>query len=78
MDSVDLLRLFEEITLLSLVKLVFVVGILVYTVFAFLMLRQIQVMSRVVMMKYDYVIKIIGVAHSVFALMVLLVALVIL
>lgn len=78
MDSVDLLRLLEKITLLSLVKLVFVVGILVYTVFAFLMLRQIQVMSRVVMMKYDYVIKIIGVAHSVFALMVLLVALVIL
>ena len=68
----------SSITLLSIVKVLLVILLLVYAIFAFLMMRQTVAMTRAISMKDDYVIRILGVAHLVFTVLVLVLAIAIL
>lgn len=72
----DVLTIIQTITFLDVVKFLIVLLLLVYAVFALLMMRQVAAMTRAVAMKDDFVIRLLGVAHFAFALVVLVVALV--
>lgn len=65
----------DGFSLLLVLKVMIIIGMLVYVVFAFFMARQIVVMGRAITMKDDYIIRILGIAHFVFASLVLFVAL---
>lgn len=64
--------LFSIITLLGVVKVLTVTLLLVYTVFALLMVRQVFAMTKAVSMKDDFVIRILGVLNFGFAILVFL------
>lgn len=68
------LSLFESITVLAVVKVMVVTLLLVYAVFALLMMRQIGAMTKAVTMRDDYIIRILGVLNFGFAIFVLLMA----
>lgn len=68
----------SSITLLFVVKIMIVVLLGVYSVFAGLMMRQISMMTKAVTMKDDFIIRVIGIVHFAFALVVFLMALFIL
>ncbi|GEM_PF-1036169 len=72
----EVLGFFEGLTILSFVKLLLVVGLAVYVFFAFLMFRQIESMNAAVKTADSFVIRILGIAHLVFAILVLFVAIV--
>ena len=74
----DIFSLVQSITFLSIVKLLLLILLLVYTVFAGLMTRQITAMTRAVMMKDDFVIRGLGLAHFGLAVLIFLMALFIL
>lgn len=76
MDS--LLTFFESITLLLVVKWLMVVLLVVYTIFAYLMMRQTKAMTKAITMKDDYVIRMAGVIHLAAAVLVLVLAILIL
>lgn len=73
----DILLFFDGITLLLVVKILIVTLLLVYGIFAGLMMRQVSAMTKAIMMKDDFVIRILGIAHFVVAMVVLLLALMI-
>lgn len=73
-----LIIFFESITLLILVKWLMIVFLVVYTIFAYLMVRQVRVMIKAVSMKDDYIIKIFANSHFVFASLVLVLTILIL
>lgn len=64
---------FEGFSPLILVKLLLIAGVIVYSMFALLMSRQINLMGRAISMKDDFVVQIIGIAHLVYTLLVLLI-----
>lgn len=66
--------LFDGLSLLLVVKGLLVILLLVYLVFAFLMMRQISSMTRAILMQDDYIIRGIGIIHFVFAVVVFLTA----
>ncbi len=66
--------LFQSITLLTIVKVLVVVLLVVYLIFAGLMMLQIKAMTRAITMKDDFIIQILGVLHFVFAILVFLMA----
>lgn len=70
----NLLTLLESITFLLNIKLLVVVLLVVYTIFAFLMMKQISAMTRAVSMKDDFVIRMLGGLHFAFAVLTLLLA----
>lgn len=72
------LQLFQAITLLGVFKVLMVVLLGVYGVFAFLMMRQVAAMTRAISMKDDYLIRALATLHFGFAVVVLTTALVIL
>ena len=74
----DPILILESITLLSIAKVLVIVLLLVYVVFALLMMKQVAAMTRAVTMKDDFVIRILGVLNFVFAVLVFLIALLIL
>lgn len=74
----NLITILESITLLSIVKLLILILLAVYNIFAYLMMRQIKAMTRAVIVKDDYVIRILGVGHFVFAVLVLFIAAIVL
>ncbi len=74
----DPILILESITLLSITKVLVIVLLLVYVVFALLMMKQVAAMTRAVTMKDDFVIRILGVLNFVFAVLVFLIALLIL
>lgn len=74
----DPILILESITLLSITKVLIVVLLLVYVVFALLMMKQVSAMTKAVTMKDDFVIRILGVLNFVFAVLVFLIALFIL
>ncbi|MFZ2199391.1 MAG: DUF5657 family protein [Microgenomates group bacterium] len=74
----DPITILQSITILSITKVMIVVLLLVYVVFALLMMRQITAMTKAVTMKDDYIIRILGVLNFVFAVLVFLIALFIL
>lgn len=74
----DPFLILESITLLSITKVLLVVLLLVYVIFALLMMKQVAAMTRAVTMKDDFVIRVLGVLNFVFAVLVFLIALLIL
>lgn len=70
----DLFSLVDSITFLSVVKFLLVTLLLVYSVFALLMMRQISDMTKAVTMKDDFVIRLLGVLNFGFAIIVFLMA----
>lgn len=52
----------------SVVKIFFIVGLSVYLIFALVIMRQIQIMSETVKLQFELPIKILGLAHFLFAL----------
>lgn len=68
----------DNLSVLSFVKVFFIVGLGLYAFFAYLMLRQVGVMSRAVEMQDEYIVKIIGIAHFLLAVFILLIALLVL
>jgi hypothetical protein len=74
----DPILILESITLLSITKVLVIVLLLVYVIFALLMMKQVAAMTKAVTMKDDFVIRILGVLNFVFAVLVFLIALLIL
>lgn len=74
----DPITILESITLLGIAKVLIVILLLVYVVFALLMMKQITAMTKAVTMKDDFVIRILGMLNFGFAVFVLLIALFIL
>lgn len=74
----EIIAFFNSITLLSVVKLLMVLLLIVYTIFAYLMMIQAKAMTKAIVMRDDYVIRILAVAHLVMAGLVLFIALTIL
>jgi uncharacterized membrane protein len=70
----DPLNALQSITLLGIFKVMLIVLLGVYGVFAGLMMRQIGAMTKAVTMKDDFLIRLLGLIHFVFALLVLFVA----
>lgn len=68
---------FEWINLLLIVKGMLVILLSVYTLFAYLMMRQIKAMTKAVQMQDDYIIRALGMIHFGFALVVLVISLVV-
>lgn len=64
----------EGLTILMVVKVMVVLLLLIYMIFAGLMMRQIISMTRAVTMRDDFIIKIMGIVHFVFAILVFLMA----
>ncbi len=71
----ELLTLFDGFTVLTLIKILVVILLGVYTIFAGLMMTQIMAMTKAVMIKDGFIIQILGLIHFVFAVLVLLLAL---
>lgn len=74
----DIIATMQSITFLSVVKLLVVTLLLVYSVFALLMMRQIAAMTRAVAMRDDFVIRLLGVLNFGFAIFVFILAIAIL
>jgi len=72
------ITILQSVTALLILKTLMVVLLLVYAVFAFLMMKQVSAMTRVISMKDDYIIRALGVLHFVFAIVVLILSLAIL
>lgn len=70
----NIFTVLESITLLSIVKLLIVTLMVVYSIFAFLMMQQIGAMTRAVSMRDDFAIRILGIIHFAFALLVMVIA----
>ena len=70
----QLLTFFDNFTILTLVKLLVVVLLGVYGVFAGLMALQIRAMTKAITMKDDFIIQILGLLHLIFAILVFLMA----
>lgn len=70
----NIFTVLESITLLSIVKLLIVTLMVVYSIFAFLMMQQIGAMTRAVSMRGDFAIRILGIIHFAFALLVMVIA----
>jgi hypothetical protein len=68
----DLISLLQSITLLSIVKVLLVMLLGVYLIFAGLMMTQIGAMTRAVVIKDGFIIKTLGIIHFTFALLILL------
>lgn len=69
MDPISFL---QSITLLSIVKVLLVILLGVYAIFAGLMMTQIGAMTRAVVIKDGFIMKTLGFIHFGFALLVLL------
>ena len=74
----DFIYWFENFSFIGVFKLLLVVLLIVYGLFAYMMMRQIGVMSRAIRMKDEYIVKVLGVAHFAFALLVLVVSVLVL
>lgn len=64
--------------ILSMIKTMFLIGALIYVVFAIVVIRQIQIMKNTLMTTYAPFIKILGYLHFALAILVLLIFLTIL
>ncbi|MFH2019070.1 MAG: DUF5657 family protein [bacterium] len=74
----EIISIFESITVLAIVKLMIVILLLVYNVFAYLMMRQTRAMNKAVEIGDGFIIRILGISHFIFAVLVLLVAVIVL
>lgn len=76
MDKIFLL--FDGFTVFTLVKILLILLLGVYTVFAGLMMAQIGAMNRAIVIRDGFIMKILGLIHFGFAILVFLMALFIL
>lgn len=67
-----------ESSFLPIIKIVFLVGFLIYIVFAFILVRQVDLMTETLELGHEKIIKYISVAHMVFSVLVFLLALILL
>jgi hypothetical protein len=74
----DLLGIIQSITFLDIVKFLIVTLLLVYSIFALLMMRQVGAMTKAVTMRDDFIIRLLGILNFVFAIVVLLLSIFIL
>lgn len=74
----DILNTIQSITFLDIVKFLIVVLLLVYSIFALLMMKQVSAMTKAVTMRDDFVIRLLGILNFVFAIVVLMLAIFIL
>lgn len=74
----DPLILLQSITLLGVIKVMLIMLLGVYSVFAGLMMRQIVAMTKAVTMKDDYVVRFLGMLNFGAALLTLFLAIIIL
>lgn len=74
----DIITVVQSITFLGVVKFLMVILLLVYAVFALLMMKQVAAMTKAVTMRDDFVIRILGILNFGFAILVLLMAIFIL
>jgi len=70
----DIITVVQSITFLGVVKFLMVILLLVYAVFALLMMKQVSAMTKAVTMRDDFVIRILGILNFSFAILVLLMA----
>lgn len=70
----DIITVVQSITFLGVVKFLIVMLLLVYAVFALLMMKQVGAMTKAVTMRDDFVIRILGILNFGFAILVLLMA----
>lgn len=70
----DLLSLVQSITFLGILKLLLVILLTVYSVFALLMMKQVSAMTKAIAIRDDFVIRVLGVLNFCFAIFVLLMA----
>ena len=71
----DIFLFVDGFSPLILVKVLLVIGVLVYLMFALLISRQINLMGNAIRMRDDFVIKIIGFSHLVYTILVLIIVL---
>jgi len=62
----------------TLVKIFVIIGLSVYTIFALVVVRQIQIMTETVKLNFELPIKILGIIHLFFALGVLIFSIIVL
>ena len=74
----DPIQVLQSITILGVVKVLLIVLLGVYSLFAGLMMKQITAMTRAVTMKDDFVIRVLGALHFGFALFILLLSIIVL
>lgn len=74
----DLLTIIQSITFLGIFKLLLVILLLVYVVFALLMMKQVSAMTKAIAMRDDFFIRVLGVLNFCFAIFVFLLAVIIL
>lgn len=74
----EIITLAESISILSIFKVLIITLLVVYAMFAVLMLIQVGSMTRAVNLKDDYLMKLLSVGHLVFALLVLIISIVVL
>jgi Family of unknown function (DUF5657) len=55
-------------------KVFFIIGLSVYSIFAFVVIRQTQIMTSTVKLQFEGIIKLIALIHFVFAICLLIVA----
>ena len=63
-------------TIWSVVKIFFIVGLSVYLIFALVVVQQVRIMSETVKLSFELPIKILSVIHLLFALVLLVFAIV--
>lgn len=74
----DPIQVLQSITLLGVVKVLLIVLLGVYSLFAGLMMKQITAMTRAVTMKDDFIVRVVGGLHFGLALLILLLAIIVL
>lgn len=74
----DIITLAESITILSVFKVLIIMLMFVYLIFAFLIMKQVRSMTRAVNLKDDFIIRILGIGHFAITVLVLLLSLIVL
>lgn len=74
----DTIGVIQAITYLDVVKFLIVTLLLVYAIFALLMMRQVSAMTKAVTMRDDFVIRILGILNFCFAILMCAIAIFIL
>ena len=78
LNNMDLITLVQSITFLGILKFLLVTLLLVYAVFALLMMKQVSAMTKAIAMRDDFVIRMLGIINFCFAVGVFLMALLLL
>ena len=65
----------ESFDILPMVEIFIIIGLLVYIVFAFVVVRQIQLMTNTIEVGFEFPVKLLGIANLIFAILVFIFAL---